>query len=217
MTEPTFDSTTERTYERLPQAYRTEDIGQDWQLKKYMSGDCGQLNDIDTLIERFTYDSPEDGVADPHETSDLVDPATADAEWLPWLAQIVGVKLNTTATEIEQREQILNRTFYRGTKADMAHAAQMALIGDKYIAIYDHTSDSSAIGAAGQWDVLVVTKATETVGDVAATIIAAGAKPAGVVIHTETFTSTWDDVEAAYGTWNTWDATSWNQLEESGL
>lgn len=216
MSEPIFDTSTERLYDRgLPIHYRSEDANLDWVLKRWLSGIGGQQNEVDTIIERFSYTPPEDGV--PHDTSDLVNPITCDFAWLPWLAQLVGVKLDGTLSPTDQRNQVDFVNFFRGTKQHMAQAAQKVLTGDKHVTIFDHTITSSAIGAAGQWDMLVITLASETVSDPVAAIIAANAKPAGVNLLTETFTSTWDDVEAAHPDWTSWDATSWTGIEESGL
>ena len=215
MSEPTFTETTERTYGRLPITYRVEDTGQDYQLKKWLSGSCDQLWDIEHLLNRFSYVPPQDGV--PVDTSDLVDPNTADAAWLPWLAQLVGVQLDTTVSIDMQRAQIANVDFLQGTKQSMAKTGQTVLTGTQYIRIFDHTSASTDIGGAGEWDVLIITVASETTSSPSAAIIAAGAKPAGVQLHEETFTSTWDDVEGRYPTWADWDAATWQQIEESGL
>lgn len=216
MTEPIFDTSTERLYERgLPQHNRTADIEQDWTLKRWLSGIGGQQYLVDALIERFAYTPPEDGELD--DTSDLVDPLTADAAWLPWLAQLVGVRLDNTLTVPERRLQIAEVDLFRGTKPHMAKVAQTVLSGDKHVTILDHTISSAAIGAAGQWDMLIITVTTETLSDPIQAIIDGNAKPAGVDLNHETFTSTWDDWEG-YGTsWAIWDASSWTTMEESGL
>lgn len=216
MTEPVYDDTTERLYVRgFPEHYRTEDINQDWTLKRFMSGMGAQQYEVDALIDRFSYTPPEDGV--PSDTSDLVDPLTCDYAWLQWIAQLVGVKLDANLSVPDQRLQVANVSFYKGTKAHMARVAQTVLDGSQFVSIRDHTITAGSPGAAGQWDMLIVTLASETLSDPIAAIIAAGAKPAGVELNHETFTSSWDDWEAEHPDWDSWDSSSWTTMEESGL
>lgn len=215
MAEPVFSDATERLYGRLPQVYRSEDEGQDWLLKKWLSGVVDQLGDVEVLIDRFAYVTPDEGV--PNDTSDLVDPVTADAEWLPWLAQLVGVKL-PTGDEASRRALISSPAkFKAGTKAAIKAAVQTVLTGEKHVEVYDHSTDSSTIGAAGQWDVLIVTRGTETSSDPIAAVIALGAKPAGVKLWAKTYSTTWDALEAGMPTWTGWDARTWSEVEETGL
>jgi hypothetical protein len=106
MSEPFFSNSTEKLYYRLPAAVRNEDIYQNYQLKKWLSGVVDQAGTIDTLVDRFSYVSPEDGPG--YRTADLVDPVTADAAWLPWLAQLVGVKLQPGDSVAQWRSDISN-------------------------------------------------------------------------------------------------------------
>lgn len=160
MTEPIFDSTTEQFWERLPSTYKQQDALQNWQFKRYISGIAGQENDVDSLLERFSYVSPEDGPG--YRTADLVDPNTADAAWLPWLSQLVGVRFQPGETIPDQRADIINALggTKAGTKAAMIQAAQKVLVGTKNVQLYDHTI--SAIGDGGEWDMLIITATTET-------------------------------------------------------
>lgn len=161
MTEPVFDESTQRLYDYLPDTYRSEDNEQNWLLKKWLTGIGVQIDEIQTLLDRFSYVPPEDGPG--YRTSDLVDPDTADAAWLPWLAQLVGMKLDTSLTVPNQRIAVKNSILglKAGSKAAMAAAAATVLVGSKEVTIYDH-SDGSNFGGASQWDMTVVTNDTET-------------------------------------------------------
>jgi hypothetical protein len=215
MTEPLYSETTERIWQNLPQVYRREDAFQDWQFKKYLASLGEILSEVDILIERFTYTPPDDGV--PVDTSDLVDPMTANEEWLPWLAQLVGVKLNRSLTVPQQRLAISTRLSGTqvGTKASMAEAAKPALTGSQTVYVYPFSTSAGGIGAGGQWDVLILTLASETVGDVVQTIIDAGAKPAGIKLWAATYGATWNTVESTYPTWNDWEAQTWADIEQT--
>lgn len=215
MPEPIFSAATERYYQALPEAYRLEDAKTDWTLKKFLSGVLEQQNDIEVLIDRFDYDAPPVGAIG--DTSDLVDPVTADAAWLPWLQQLVG--LRTTSSDVAvMRSRIASPTKFRGgTKAAIREAAKTVLTGDKHVEVYDHTTDVSALGAAGQWDVLIVTRATETVSSPITEVIRVGAKPAGIILYHRTYTTTWDAIEAAFPTWADMEGKTWSEIEEAGL
>lgn len=215
MPEPIFDETTERLYKRLPEVYRTYDIKQGWQFKKWLSGICNSQNEVDSLITRFSYTPPEDGV--PTDTSDLVDPATADAAWLPWLAQLVGVVLAPADTEAERREHIGSALsgIKAGTKAAMAEAAKKVLTGTKSVAVYDH-SNLTGLGVGDQWEVLVRTIQAETLSNPVDAIIAVGAKPAGVKLYHQYYGASWQTIETTYPTWAGWEGKTWQQIEETG-
>jgi hypothetical protein len=160
MTEPIYTDTTERLYQSLPECFRTEDESTNWTLKKFLSSMGDQLDVIDTLTDRYTYVPPEEGPG--YRTSDLVDPEVAEAPWMPWLAQLVGVALDTSLPLPEQRATIANSILgiKAGSKAAIAAAAGTVLSGSKEVKVYDHSSTS--IGNGGQWDVMLVTKDTET-------------------------------------------------------
>lgn len=161
MTEPIYSETLERWYETLPLHVRREDIAQDYALKKWISGIGDQQGELDTLVDRFTYISPEDGEG--HRTSDLADPATADQSWLAWLGQFVGVKVDPDLSVSELRLDIANALsgVRVGTKQAIARIAARTLVGSKFVTIYDHSTDAG-VGAGGEWDVLIVTLDSET-------------------------------------------------------
>lgn len=163
MPEPIYSEATETFYERLPEHYRNADAGLNWVFKKWLSGVLEEYADVDDLITRFQYTTLDSGGI-PGDTSDLTDPATADAAWLPWLAQLVGINLDVTLPVADQRTVISQALLgiKAGTKAAMAQAASRHLVGSKFVRVYDHSSSLSAIGQGGEWDMLVVTLDSET-------------------------------------------------------
>lgn len=150
------------------------------------------------------------------DTSDLGDPTTADPEWLPWMAQLVGVKLEPGFTEQQARDAVLYASagWRAGTKQAIADAAKSELTGTKYAAVYDHAITGP--GNGGQWDVLIITRPTETPdpAKLLAAVVARGAKPAGVVLRHRAIESSWDTVESENPTWA--DITeTWDELQEA--
>lgn len=211
--------TLDRVYDALPDHYRHADESNDWPLYRWLAGVCAELGEVEQMQARIDYVSVGDGGA-PGDTSDLVDPATADPAWLPWLGQLVGVAITPDLTDAERRDGILYASsgWRAGTKAAVADAAKTELTGSKYAFVYDHSV--SEPGDGGIWDVLIITRTTETpdVGAVLAAVARRGAKPAGVVLHHIAYNAAWDTVESSYPTWGAIEAAgSWNNIEEAGL
>lgn len=64
----------------------------------------------------------------------IMDPDAAPAEWLPWLAQFVGVRFTDQIPEAERRALIKDTPgFRRGTPAAIRGAVQALLTGDKTV------------------------------------------------------------------------------------
>lgn len=222
MPEPAVSATTERLYDRLPEHYRNadQDAAGDYPLKRYLSLVVDQEGEVETLLDRLDYvpaDEGGDGGA-----SDLVDPLTAENRWLDWLAQHVGALLEPVLTEAERRDAVSFAPggWRSGNKQAIRDAARTELTGTKYAAVYDHSTDASAIGAAGEWDVLVVTRPSET--PAAAAVLEAirrkRAKPAGVLLYWKAYEASWDTIEANLATWDAIEAAgSWDQIQETGL
>lgn len=206
-----------RLYNRLPELYRDADERGTYELLRWLGTVLDQASDVDALVARFT---PELNPAG--DTSDLVDPQTADADWLTWLAQLVGVKnVGAIETVAARREAIGSASggWRSGTRDAVADAARRVLTGDQYVEVYAF-SDETQIGTAGEWDVLIVTRESETPDPTAVVpaVIEFGAKPAGVVLHHREYSATWDALEAAYPTWNDLEAAgSWNAIEQTGF
>ncbi len=209
---PVVTYTTERLYARLPECYRSADEATDWQLLAYVSSIVDQLGTLEGLYYRLAYVHPDDGGA-PGDTSDLVDPAAADAAWLGWLAQLVGVALVPGLSEAAQRDSIAGAAsgYRAGTKAAIAAAAASALTGTRHVEIFTHAGGD-------QWKVEVRTRTSETpsVPAVLAAILAAQAKPAGVEIVTSAYQITWAVFTAAYPTWAAVNGKTWAQIAATG-
>lgn len=214
MPRPTVSALTDRLYDRLPAVYRDADEPQDFPLLRWLSLLVDQAGEVDVLHDRIVPDN----VAD---LSELADPATADLNWLPWIAQMVGVRLPRDVTGQAARDavQFASSGYRGGTKAAVADAAKSELTGTRYATIYDHSTDSSVIGAAGEWDVLIVTRTSETpdVAKVLDAVVKKRAKPAGVVLYHRAYTATWGAVQTAFPTWADWNGKTWGQIQEAGL
>lgn len=216
MAEPIYDETVERFYDRLPGLYKFEDTQNDWTMKKFIASICEQLHVVDHLSDRFIYAPPEDHPVEEQKHSDLVDPMYADAAWLPWLAQMVGIHFTTVLTDAQKRGMIANALggVQAGTTASIIQAAQTVLTGTKTVYVYP-ASNLTGIGAGTQWEVLVVTLPEETTTDPTLAVIAAGAKPAGVKLYHQTYGASWNTIEASLPTWNDWETRTWDEIERT--
>ena len=210
---PVVTTLTQSVYDQLPEIYHLADSDQPdgpnaYPLLRFLTcvGDIAQP--MDYLYARMAYLAPSDGgpAVGFGSTSDLVDPATADAAWLPWLAQVVGMHLDTSLSVAAQRDSIAGASTGRqaGTRAAIVAAASTGLIGSRFCQVMDHTTvvmGSPAPG--GQWDITLITRSDETpdVPAVLAAVVAAGAKPAGVLLHHAVYTSSWAKLTLAYPTW----------------
>jgi hypothetical protein len=245
---PEYSVSAERMYRRLPEAYRTLDSQYDWHFKKYVSSMADQLNEIDTLVARLEYVSDDkwatrvmtqtpyntyvrpDGIEDVAfgwedigRTSDLLDGRTADFEWLPYIGQIVGADILALETEAERRDAVIYNYlgFLAGSTTALSYAALSALTGEKYIRVYPHRDGEggSTTHVGTQWDILIITKSSETPGgaqSIVDAINSKGAKPAGVVLHCITYSLIWSSLESTFSTWTMIEATgSWGNLESS--
>lgn len=205
--------TTNRLYERLPEAYRREDQGE--QFKRFIASFTDILGEVEMMIDRFDYLTPPDVVSG--DTSDLVNPHTADEAWLPWLAQLVGVRRLSSTVSVLRDRIASPAKFQAGTKEAVREAAKEVLVGEQHVEVYSHTTNVSPLGGATQWDMLIVTRATETLSDPTLEVIRLGAKPAGVKLYHRTYTTTWDAIEAAFPTWAAMEGKTWDEIEEAGL
>lgn len=217
--DPDPGPTLPRLYSRLPEHYRTADAVNGFVLYRWLAGVCSQVGALEQLIARLDFYTVNDG-GSPGDTSELTDPVAADPRWLPWLAQLVGVTLDLSLSDAERRDAIAfaSSGWRAGTKRAVADAARVALTGTKYAQVYDHSISSP--GDGGVWDVLIVTRATETAdpAEVLRTVIARGAKPAGVVLRHRSYDTSWTLVETKFPNWNAIEAAgSWNAIQEAGL
>lgn len=241
--EPRYSVTTERVYDRLPDVYRETDVDQNYAFKKFISSVVDSLGDVDLLIERFryrsqielemrkryaqrytTYTHADRYVNAPAlgSTSDIVDPMSADRSWLPWLGQLVGVRINPNDLEFDQRDSIYYASsgYRAGSKDALEKAARSVLTGSRYAVALPHTKVVNGQLIAGTvWDLTILTRADES----PSSFVVLGAvnkdtlKPAGVQLYHRTYTASWDALEAALPFWVDWNTSTWSDIELAGI
>lgn len=142
MARPTPHPTTERLYARLPEHYRVADArqtGPDWPLLRYLSLVGDRAGELEDLLDRIDYVPPEDGGA-AGDTSDLVDADQASPAWLPWLAQLVGIELDTSEPLTTQRARItgVEPTWQTGSREAIEAAVAAQLTGTQEVEVTPH-------------------------------------------------------------------------------
>jgi hypothetical protein len=225
MAEPIFTDATERAYAALPAVHREEDRLQPdpvagYPLKRWLSGLGDQVGEVDELIARIDFETPDAMEYPEQAVSELADPDLADAAWLPWLAQLLGVRRGTL-TDAGLRDAIRGAVsgFRAGTKGAIAAAASTVLTGTRAVAVYDHSISDPGDGG-GEWDVLIVTRASETPGGAASVlnaVAAANAKPAGVILRHAGTDVQWSVLIANRPTWAAWNGKTRTQIVETGM
>lgn len=209
---PTVGPFTEAIYARLPEVYRDADAAQDegssnYPLLRYLSLLADQLTAVVQLLGRLTYSPLDDrDNTDPPwdrygsgmfgddtygdlDTADLVDPFNADAGWLPWLAQLVGVDLTNLDTT-EQRAAIASPSdaWAHGTPPAIAKRVVPNLTGGQYVDVQPHHQGDP-------FTIAVITKADETAAS-----------------------STWAQVQAIAPTWADLEALGdWSNVEAATI
>lgn len=230
----------DRLYHRLPEVYRTVDAADStYVLKRYLGAALNQAGLIDDTVtaiagndpigpatlEPWSLDGDQLGqwrAARQSRPSALADPGQADAAWLPWLAQLVGARLDPAASVMEKRDTIKYATsgWRAGTRQAIADAAKTALTGTKYARVVPHAVPVVGGGytSGSIWDVTVVTQTAETPDPnaVLAAILRKGVKPAGVVLHVTNYGSTWDLIEKYYPTFDDIEAADLDEVEQVG-
>lgn len=155
-------------YERLePLAYADGDNG--WALLALLDSIGRQYQELDDLI------SPD---GDEAPWSKLLDVERCPVAQLPWLAQLVGVRIPSGLTEAAAREMVRHPAGWsRGTPGSMIRAAQATLTGNKTVVLLERQGDP--------YNLTVVTRTAET-PNAAATLKALQAvKPVGILMtHT---------------------------------
>lgn len=236
---PYMTELVDRLYERLPEHYRVADrVNLEWVLKRYLGGALHLGGQVADTVEDIAGNAPV-GPATPepwgliaedlqawraarvNQSSMLGDPVAAPAAWLPWMAQLVGARLDSAASEMEQRDTVRYATsgWRAGSRQAIADAAKTALTGEKHAEIHPHQIPAGGGGLTPGtiWDITIVTKAEETpdAGAVLGAIERKGVRPAGTVLHHASFTASWDAIEANFPTWDDIDATNWTGLESA--
>lgn len=207
---PDVSDLTDRAYAGLPEVYRTVDpaqpaggAGQTYPLLRYLALALDPLSSVEDVQAAIDYVAPRDGGA-PGDTSALVDPATADESWLPWLAQLLGVPV-VGLTVDESRAALTNAaaSWAHGTRSAIAARAAENTTGTHHVEItypYDPARPwvigvgvhAGEVSLASTWDAL------EALG---------GADPATGKL------ATWEQLEAAASTPS---GITWAALENAG-
>lgn len=127
----------------------------------------------------------------------LLDPLRCPVFALPWLGQLVGVTVDTTQTEANQRAQIQAvGGWYRGSVGSMLAASKPFLSGTKFSQLVErYGGDAYAI--------LYITHSAETPADPTAMQNAVLAqKPAGInLTFANVVGQLWGDVKTNWPTW----------------
>lgn len=192
---------TDRLEAGLPDAFRDADNTDPRRpLRRYLEVALGDGDALEVLLDRLG--------------TDLADPRRADAAWLPWLAQLVGLTLPADATEQTRRDLLSSRAggYLTGTRSAIVAAARAALTGTRSATVQPVLNGDEFL--VGLRTLGSETPSTDAVLDA---IERAGARPAGYDVEVTFYAASWDTLEAAYPTSAAWDAVpSWAQLEETG-
>lgn len=163
-------------------------------LRDYMALIYDQLADVATIHERADFTPLDEGGA-AGDTSDLVDPGKANADWLAWLAQHVGITFNADTVPSERRSAIAEaRTQWPrvGTLAAILDDVRATLTGNRRV----------FVGRLGAMNVQIRTYLAETPSTAAtrAAALGAGKKPAGLLIqHVVLSGATYADLTDHFG------------------
>lgn len=237
---PYMTMLTHRLYHRLPEIFRTLDAQDScWVFKRYLGAVldlAGQIGDVvDDIAGNDAvgpsspqpWGLPADGLATwianrMQRTSLLGDPVAAPLNWLPWLGQLVGARINPAASEQEQRDTITFATSgYRGgTRQAIIDAAKSALTGTQQVTLLLHQKPSGGVIVAGSaWDITIVTRPSETAdpAEVLNVVNRKGVKPAGAMFWHYSYEASWTAVGTDFPTWADWNAATWRDLGEAGL
>lgn len=239
---PYMSALVDRMWDRLPEIYRRMDAADStWPFKRYLGGVLHYAGGVDATIEAVLGErpigppSPQPWGLAPDELgrwqanrvtrpSALADPGQAQAAWLPWLAQLVGARLDPAATETEHRDTIRYATsgWRGGTRGAIEDAARSALTGTRFVRAIPHAvpSENGGIEPGTVWDITIVTRTAETPDPAAVlgAVLRKGVKPAGAVLWHTPYQATWDQIEAILPTWTDWEEVgTWTGIEEVGL
>lgn len=237
---PYMTALVHRLYHRLPEIFRVLDAQDScWVFKRYLGAVlnlAGQLGDlIDdiagnnavgpltpapwglTATELATWTAERT-----QATSTLGNPAVAEINWLPWLGQLVGARINPASSEQEQRDTITFATSgYRGgTRQAIIDAAKSALTGSQQVTLLLHQKPSGGVIIAGSaWDLTIITRPSETPDPsaVLAAVVRKGVKPAGVTLWHYAYEASWADLMTDFPLWSDRNAATWREQGEAGL
>ena len=201
MVRPVVTAFTEDLYDSLPEAYRFPDAALDYPLLRFLSIEGDSVGGVlRTLIDRI--DPATNG-----GVSALLDANQADPGWLPWLAQLRGISLPASATLAARRAAIAGAAagYGAGTVASFQAALAPILTGTKTVRAFPR----SVAGDGTVFDILVLTRPEETPtpSAVVPTLLAAGVKPAGFVLHAGLLIASYAHLRDVHGTYTALEAT----------
>lgn len=159
----------------------------------------GRLQPVNDIIR----DDPD---TDAPGWSQALDVDRAPSEWLGWLAQFAGVRLQPGLDDASQRARIKSTDgFRRGSPGSIVGAAQQYLIGDKTVFLVERHGSP--------YRLTVTTVAGETPDAAAVARAIKAQKPAGIVMVHATTTeidynalrdthSDYDETLSLYATYN---------------
>lgn len=195
---------TDRWYDMIPEMYRIADdddtsTSLGWPLYGYMDAACSTLVEPTFIANRIA-------------AGQLTDPALADDEWIPWLAQAIGVYGTGVA---EQRARLANVVSQSalGSLGYMTVMVQEFLTGTKY----------AVVTPAPPWGIEIRVRVDElslvgdTVGGLAAALYATGRVPAGFLLTIVTDQETWAQLAVAMPTWAPGQGQQWKRIDSMGL
>lgn len=191
MPPPVVGSWAQKLYDRLG-PITIPDAANGWPLKTFI-GAIGDnfMQDIEDLVT-----DQEDGTPG---WAILLNPDTCPAYALPWLGQLVGVKVDTTLNVTFQRQQIeAVGGWYRGSPNSMINASKPYLTGTKFVQLVERYGGNA-------YEILYITHTAETptgaqLAAMQAAVIAQ--KPAGINLTFANYLgATWGDIKSGYATW----------------
>lgn len=147
---------------------------------------CAAQGVMFQVVEDLARDTPEGP-----GWSVVIDLDRCPDEWLPWLAQFVGVTVIPGSTPADMRVRIASTDgFKRGTPAALEAAAQATLTGSQVV----YFRERDPLAADPPYSLEVVTRISET-PDPAATLAALIAQKPGGLVLTYRQVAGWDYAE----------------------
>jgi hypothetical protein len=183
---------------------------------------CGALAAMFDAIETFVRDDNSNPKQPRPGWSIVLDPdRIPDAmleDILPWLAQFVGVDVDTKLSFADRRTQTKAQDgMRRGTRGSIIAGVQSQLTGNKTIFIKERDSAVSSV-AGGAYGLTILTWASETPDTAKVTAALAKQKPAGIILSYATITgATWQFVNTTYASWTAVKAAflTWNGVRNN--
>lgn len=178
---------TDDWYLTLPELYRVADEADqgpgrsDHPLLRFLDLLGAQADEVQTLLEDI-------------EAGKLTDPDLAQAGWLPWLAQLVGVRFRRPMTVAEQRAAINGAA--NGWSAGTRAAIKAAIPTVNVLSVGPLPDNTVAPPRPYvPWGIQIVVSMLDTSGltdaEIIQQIIDAGAKPAGYFLQVVHDTIQW--------------------------